>query len=183
MIGDVKKMAEVINDCAEQGMMLHRSYAELYEGVRDFMVVVDVDNGEVVGVGGLRVMWANLAEVYAVALSESVRGKGIGCKLVARITDQAKELGISCVFTLTYEGEFFSRCGFDVVDRYELPAKVWSECVRCAKRECCDEIAMRMVVDGVEEVVGTEVEEGWDDKAYSVPVVIKGLGKKKNEDE
>jgi amino-acid N-acetyltransferase len=43
---------------------------------------------------------------------------------------------------LTYEEAFFKKLGFDVVSKDSLPLKVWSDCVRCPKREGCDEIAV-----------------------------------------
>ena len=43
---------------------------------------------------------------------------------------------------LTYEQAFFAKLGFDVVAKEQLPLKVWSDCVRCPKRDNCDEIAV-----------------------------------------
>ena len=44
--------------------------------------------------------------------------------------------------SLTYEQSFFEKMNFSVVDKETLPLKVWSDCVRCPKRDGCDEIAM-----------------------------------------
>ena len=71
-VADVPAMAALINDYAEQGVMLHRSHAELYESVRDFQVAVD-EAGALRGVAGLRVMWSTLAEVYALAVDPEPR--------------------------------------------------------------------------------------------------------------
>jgi amino-acid N-acetyltransferase len=38
--------------------------------------------------------------------------------------------------------KFFQNLGFKEVERGELPLKVWKDCVRCPKFQCCDEIAM-----------------------------------------
>lgn len=133
-------MAAVINDYAEQGIMIHRSLAELYEHLRDFHVA-EVD-GRVIGVAGLRIMWSTLGEVYALAVAKEGRGRGIGKALVTAAVDDAAKLGLRQVFALTYERAFFERCAFEVVDRQELPLKVWGECVRCPKHDACDEIAM-----------------------------------------
>jgi len=59
-VADVPAMVDLANDFAEHGLMIHRSRAEMYERVRDFVVAVDEDE-MVVGVCGLRIMWANLA--------------------------------------------------------------------------------------------------------------------------
>jgi amino-acid N-acetyltransferase len=39
-----------------------------------------------------------------------------------------------------------------VVDKDTLPLKVWSDCVRCPKRDGCDEIAMVRVLEDVPEI-------------------------------
>lgn len=144
-IQDVEAFGKIINDCAEYGLMLHRSLADLYENLRDFHVAIE--DGKVVGVCGLKIVWANLGEVYSLAVAPAYRGKGLGRQLVLTCIDEGEELGIHKLMTLTYEKDFFARLGFQVVDRYALPHKVWSECVRCPKNTACDEIAMVRVLD------------------------------------
>ncbi|MCX5659278.1 MAG: N-acetyltransferase [Planctomycetota bacterium] len=144
-VEQIPALGKIINDCAEYGLMLHRSWAYLYEHVRDFHVAIE-DN-QVVGVCGLNIIWANMAEVYALAVAPAYRSRGIGRRLVLSCIDEGEELGIHKLMTLTYEGKFFERCGFHVVDRQSLPMKVWSECVRCPKNQACDEIAMVRVLD------------------------------------
>jgi amino-acid N-acetyltransferase len=167
-IQDVRAIGRIINDAAEYGLMLHRSWQELYENVRDFQVAIE--NDQVVGVCGLKIVWANLAEVYALAVAPQWRGKGIGRRLVLSCVDEAEELGIQRLMTLTYEQRFFERCGFHVVDRQNLPLKVWSECIRCPKNQACDEIAM------IRELEVPEI-EGFKDEPpnvhYEVPVTLR----------
>jgi amino-acid N-acetyltransferase len=167
-IQDVRSIGRIINDAAEYGLMLHRSWQELYENVRDFQVAIEDD--QVIGVCGLKIVWANLAEVYALAVAPPWRGKGIGRRLVLSCVDEAEELGIQRLMTLTYEQRFFERCGFHVVDRQNLPLKVWSECIRCPKNQACDEIAM------IRELEVPEI-EGFQDRPpdthYDVPVTLR----------
>ena len=155
-IPDIPAAHQIINASAEYGLMLPRSLASMYEDVRDFHVAVEpskVDGGErIIGVCGLKVVWANLAEVYALAVHQDRRGKGLGRLLVLSTVDEAEQLGIQKLMTLTYERAFFERCGFSVVDRQDLPLKVWSECVRCPKNQRCDEIAMIRVLEDVPEI-------------------------------
>src|SRR5690606_23948784 len=94
-------------------------------------------------------------EVYALAVAPQWRGKGIGRRLVLSCVDEAEELGLQRLMTLTYEQRFFERCGFHVVDRQNLPLKVWSECIRCPKNQACDEIAMIREL-GVPQIEGFE---------------------------
>ena len=148
-IQDIPAISQIINDCAEYGLMLHRSLAFLYEHVRDFHVAIEGDR--VAGVCGLSIVWADLAEVYALAVHPDFRRHGLGTRLVLSCVDEAEELGIRRLMSLTYEQKFFERCGFSVVDRQTLPLKVWSDCVRCAKRQACDEIAMIRIMQDVPE--------------------------------
>lgn len=167
-IKDVPVFGKIINDCAEYGLMLHRSMSYLYEHVRDFHVAVE--DGKVVGVCGLSIVWANMAEVYALAVEPSQRGKGLGRQLVLHCVDEGYELGIKTLMTLTYEKTFFSHCGFETVDRSSLPLKVWSECARCPKNQACDEIAMIRVLDVPDlNIPRPELPAS----AYEVPVVLK----------
>lgn len=140
LVADVPAIQSLIARFADQDRMLHRSLSELYENVRDFRVA-EVD-GEVVGCCALHIVWADLAEVKSLAVAPGQQGKGLGRRLVEECVSEAAQLGIPRVFCLTYEVEFFQRCGFHVVDRSEFPRKVWSECIRCPKFFNCTEVAM-----------------------------------------
>jgi amino-acid N-acetyltransferase len=139
-IADVPRIQEVINSHAELGRMLFKSYAQLYEDLRDFAVFEE--NGKVLGCCALTIIWADLAEVRSLAVDDRYRGRGIGRKLVEWSVEEARRLGINRIMSLTYEQTFFEKLGFGVVPKENLPLKVWSDCVRCPKRDGCDEIAM-----------------------------------------
>jgi amino-acid N-acetyltransferase len=150
-IHDVPRIQEIINSHAELGKMLFRSVAQLYEGMRD-LAVYEVDR-KVVGCVGLAIMWADLAEVRSLAVDEAYRGRGIGTRLVEWCVAEAGRLQIRRVMALTYEQRFFEKLGFEVVDKDTLPLKVWSDCVRCPKKNGCDEIAMIRTVRDVPLIV------------------------------
>lgn len=139
-IHDVPRMQEIINSHAELGKMLFKSYAQLYETVRDFGVY-ELD-GAVVGCTAVAILWADLCEIRSLAVHEMHRGKGIGKQLVKWCIEEARAMQIRKLMSLTYEQHFFERLGFVVVSKESLPLKVWSDCVRCPKKENCDEIAM-----------------------------------------
>ena len=120
--------------------MLFKSYAQLYESLRDFAVFER--DGQVLGCCALSIIWADLAEVRSLAVDEAARGQGIGKQLTQWCIDEARRLRIRRIMSLTYEQGFFEKLGFVVVDKDTLPLKVWSDCVRCPKRDGCDEIAM-----------------------------------------
>jgi amino-acid N-acetyltransferase len=138
---DVESIHGLINNYANQGLMLARSRNMLYETIREFTVAVD-ETDQVVGAAALHIIWEDLAEVRALAMDEKYRGQGVGRALVSNLIEEAKELGIFRVFSLTYQQGFFEKIGFHVVTKDELPHKVWKECINCAKFPNCDEIAM-----------------------------------------
>ncbi|MGN6367605.1 MAG: N-acetyltransferase [Phycisphaerae bacterium] len=139
-VRDVPGIAGLIGVYAQRGKMLFRSHAELYEAVRDFFVAEE--EGKIVGICALEIVWADLAEVRSLAVDPSQQGKGIGKMLVNAVVEEARRLEIHRVFSLTYEQGFFEKLGFGVVDKSALPLKVWSVCIKCPKRDGCDEIAM-----------------------------------------
>ena len=139
-VHDVPRIAEIINSHAELGKMLFKSYTQLYEDLRDFAVFER--DGKVLGCTALAIIWADLAEVRSLAVDDDYRGQGIGRKLTEWCIDDARRLQIRRIMSLTYEQAFFEKLGFDVVEKDTLPLKVWSDCVRCPKRDGCDEIAM-----------------------------------------
>ena len=172
-VADVASMHSLINDAAEFGLMLPKSLAALYENVREFRVVTPADDSAaVMGVCGLSIVWANLAEVASLVVSADHRGKGLGRVLVEDCLEEARTLGIRQVMTLTYERAFFERCGFSVVDRQQLPLKVWSECVRCPKNQACDEIAMIRVFEDIPDIAGPQASVPPPQK-YVVPTVVR----------
>lgn len=137
---DVENLHTLINSYATKGLMLPRSRSMIYESLREFTVVED--DGKFLGTGGLHIIWEDLAEIRALALVESATGRGIGRKLVEMLVEEARSLGIPRVFALTYQKEFFEKCGFRLIDKEEMPHKVWKECINCPKFPNCDEYAM-----------------------------------------
>ena len=139
-IKDIKKIHSIINASASSGEMLPRSLGELYDNMRDYFVYED--KGKVLGTCALHICWEDLAEIRSLCVAESSRKKGIGRMLVDACIEEAKRLQIPKLFLLTYQDMFFVKCGFKVVDKKELPQKIWSDCIRCPKFPECDEIAM-----------------------------------------
>ncbi len=67
-IHDVPDMQRIINSFADKGELLPRSLNQLYEDIRDF-VVLDED-GHILGTCALHVNWGDLAEVKALVVDE-----------------------------------------------------------------------------------------------------------------
>jgi amino-acid N-acetyltransferase len=139
-IADVKDIQKLLMTFANRGDMLSRSLSELYESLRDFYVVEE--DGVLLGASALHIVWDDLAEVRSVAVLEDSGRKGIGSRLVQACIAEARELGLRRIFCLTYKPDFFATFGFRLVDKSELPHKVWGDCIKCAKFPDCDENAM-----------------------------------------
>lgn len=139
-ISDALQMHRLINDFAAKGMMLARPLSEIYEHIRDYFIIKD--NGQVIACVALHINWSDLAEIKSLAVAEDRQKQGNGNRLIEACLDDAKKLGISTVFCLTYKPEVFERFGFAQIDKMELPQKVWNECYNCPKFPNCDEIAL-----------------------------------------
>ena len=139
-IKDIKKIHSIINTSASSGEMLPRSLGELYDNMRDYFVYED--KGKVLGTCALHICWEDLAEIRSLCVAESSRKKGIGRMLVDACIEEASMINIPRIFLLTYQDMFFTKYGFILVDKKELPQKIWSDCIRCPKFPECDEIAM-----------------------------------------
>ena len=142
-LGDAEQIYELANYYAELGEMLRRARHHIYENIRDFIVAED--QGIVVGMGALHVMWEDLAEVRTLAVRDGYRRKGIGSKIVATLIEDGALLGVRKYFALTYQPGFFGACGFQMEDKNNMPQKVWMECIDCPKFPNCDEICMTLI--------------------------------------
>jgi amino-acid N-acetyltransferase len=114
--GDVPAVRALIDIYAPDRRLLSKATVVLYEDVPEFFVAVDRDDGRIVGCGALHVLWADLAEVRTLAVDPSARGQGIGGRLLERLVQQARDVGVSRIFCLTFETGFFARYGFAELD-------------------------------------------------------------------
>jgi amino-acid N-acetyltransferase len=146
-MGDVKKIYNLLKYFADKDLLLGRSLSSLYDQLKDFSVYVekaedDQDQEKLVGVCAFHICWDNLAEIRSLAVAEGYQGKGVGQQLVDKALTEADSYGITKVFTLTYQPEFFRKLGFKDIDKAELPHKVWSDCINCSKFPDCNEEAL-----------------------------------------
>ena len=139
-IVDVPAMHRLINDFANQGDMLPRALSQIYENLRDYFVIRD--GARVIGCAALHISWADLAEIRSLAVEQSRQGERLGATLVKACVDDAQSIGLPKVFCLTRRPDFFEKQGFSLVNKSELPHKVWAECYYCPLFPDCDEVAL-----------------------------------------
>jgi amino-acid N-acetyltransferase len=137
---DIQPILDLINSYAAKGIMLPRTEFEMSENIRDFSVAYS--DGKLVGCGALHFYSPVMAEVRSLAVAPDNRTQGIGLLLVESLMREAKDYGLDAVFAFTYVPGFFAKLGFQEVERGELPLKAWKDCLRCAKFNSCDEIAV-----------------------------------------
>jgi len=125
--------------------MLPRARSDLYDHLRDFFIVEN--GGEVIGCAALHVTWEDLAEIRSLAVSKNHQGQGWGQKLVRACEQEARQLEIGRVFTLTFVPSFFERLGYKEIEKEKLPHKVWMDCVKCPFFPNCSEVAMIKVLE------------------------------------
>jgi amino-acid N-acetyltransferase len=97
------------------------------DGVADFWgdaYAVAVRGGELVGVAGIE-RYHDEGLLRSVAVHESLRGSGVGGKLVEDRLRWAEQQGIRALYLLTdTAARWFPRYGFVPVDRAEVPEPV-----------------------------------------------------------
>lgn len=138
---DAKHIQTLVNSFAKTGLMLPVSINEIYEKILEFSVWDE--DGEILGCCAMHPTWENLAEIRSVAVKADCSKKGIGTAVVTSCMEKAREIGIQDVFLLTYQPGFFGKLGFNIIEKENLPKKIWSDCLKCAKFPDCDEIAMK----------------------------------------
>ncbi len=139
-LDDVGAIHRLLKDYATRGKLLPRPESDIYQSLREFVVVALGDH--VIGCGALQIFTRQLGEVRSLAVNSTYAGMGIGTRLVNAIEADARRLGLSRLMALTYEVRFFQKLGFDVVEMKALPEKVWGACINCPKFRNCDEIAV-----------------------------------------
>jgi len=142
VLDDVKSIHALLQFYNIKGELLARPLSKLYDHLRDFWVYEDPQEKKVVGCCALQFCWENLAEIRSLAVDPEFTGQGIGKILTERSIQEAVYFKITDLFTLTYRPTFFEPFGFSVIDKNQLPIKVWSDCIGCVSFPNCNEIAM-----------------------------------------
>ena len=141
-ITDVKTIQALLKPFSGRGEVLPRSLSEIYDNLRDYNVYCNGDPEVIVGICAIHVCWEDLAEIRSLAVIDEFAQQGIGKALVEYCLDEARKLGIHRVFVLTYRHAFFEQLGFHTIDKANLPHKIWTDCLKCAKFPDCDEVAL-----------------------------------------
>jgi amino-acid N-acetyltransferase len=156
---DVRAVRALVEPYAEQRILLAKEMVGYFEAVQEFVVAEAPQGaaepgrgpdggpdggpgrgpdggsdgglpGGVVGCGALHVMWDDLAEIRTLAVHPGWLGHGLGHTIVEALLDRARALGLSRVFCLTFEVEFFRRHGFEEIEGTPVAPEVYAELLR-----------------------------------------------------
>src|SRR5262249_49982011 len=118
-IGDVLRLMQPL---IEEGILIHRSEADLMARQGDF-VVYSIDD-VVHACGALHDYGDGQAEIAAIATNPVYRHLSMGRKIVSYLIDKAARLGMTRVFVLTTRTvDWFEHLGFVETNLDNLPAK------------------------------------------------------------
>lgn len=128
--GDVRAMQGLIEPYVHRRILLGKELVTLFEAVQEF--VVAERDGELVGCGALHVLWEDLGEVRTIAAAEGTVGKGVGHAMLDALEARAQRLGLTRLFCLTFETDFFGRHGYREVAEQVVEPAVYAELLRSA---------------------------------------------------
>ncbi|WP_254764215.1 GNAT family N-acetyltransferase [Natrinema marinum] len=119
---------------------------------RDYVVAVDEESGEKAGFGRIRVHKpggaADVCELTSIGVLEGWRGQGVGAHVVERLVEYAGDEGFDTVYTLTGEGAYLARFGFQQIGEADLPDVLQDRLE--AKRDGSDPDAVPLSIDVAE---------------------------------
>jgi amino-acid N-acetyltransferase len=138
---DARSIYQLIDSLTCDGTLLRRSYLEICANIHTF-TIVETGSRQFIGCAALHVYGQHLAEIRSIVVHPDTKGHGAGGLLVHALLDQAEASGIKCVCLFTRIPAFFEHFHFRIVERQALRDKVLKDCIHCARRNACDEIAM-----------------------------------------
>ncbi len=127
---DVPAVRRLLDGYVRDRILLDKPTVTLYEDIQEFWVAERDTDGEVVGCGALHVMWEDLAEVRTLAVRPDQHGKGIGHRVLGKLLQTARWLGVRRIFCLTFEVDFFAKHGFVEIGETPVDTDVYSELLR-----------------------------------------------------
>jgi len=125
---DITGIHALLEPLVDQRILLGKDLAVLYGAVQEF-VVAEAD-GELIACGALHVMWEDLGEIRTLLVRDDWLHHGIGRAIVEELERRAHDLGLSRLFCLTFETEFFTRRGFAPIGEQVVDADVYSQLLR-----------------------------------------------------
>ena len=121
--GDVGGMQALLEPLVQRRILLGKDLVVLCEAVRrSSWPRLDQP---LIGCGALHVMWEDLGEVRTLIVADEWLHRGVGRAIVGALEDNARTLGLTRLFCLTFEVEFFTRRGFEQIGEQVVDPDVY----------------------------------------------------------
>ncbi|MFT3798057.1 amino-acid N-acetyltransferase [Microbacterium sp.] len=125
---DVRGILGLLEPWVRRRILLGKEIVTLFEAVQEFVVAETC--GELIGCGALHVMWEDLGEIRTLIVAEEWLHHGVGGAVVGALERNARELGLTRLFCLTFEVDFFTRRGFAPIGEQVVDPDVYSQLLR-----------------------------------------------------
>ncbi|MDL9978295.1 amino-acid N-acetyltransferase [Microbacterium candidum] len=125
---DVRGIQAMLEPYVERRILLGKDIVLLYESLQQFLVA-EAD-GVLIGCGALHVMWEDLGEIRTLIVDDAWLHHGVGKQLVVGLESNARALGLTRLFCLTFEVDFFTRRGFAPIGEQVVDPDVYSQLLR-----------------------------------------------------
>ena len=126
---DVPLIQRLIEPLVAERILLGKDNVVFYEAIQEFRIAED-SGGSAIGCGALHVIWQDLGEVRTLAVTPGWLRHGVGHALLEQLERDARALGLSRLFCLTFEVGFFERHGFEPMTEEPIDPTVYAELVR-----------------------------------------------------
>lgn len=113
----------------QRRILLGKDLVVLYEAVQQFVVAEDA-HGRLIGCGALHCMWEDLGEIRTLIVADEWLKHGVGRAIVEALERNARGLGLTRLFCLTFEVDFFGRRGFAPIGEQVVDPDVYSQLIR-----------------------------------------------------
>jgi len=126
---DIRGIQSLLEPYVQRRILLGKDLVVLYESVQEFVVAEGAD-GVLIGCGALHVIWEDIAEVRTLIVADGWLHRGVGRALVDALEERAIRLGVTRLFCLTFEVDFFTRRGYAPIGEQIVDPDVYSQLVR-----------------------------------------------------
>jgi amino-acid N-acetyltransferase len=123
---DIPSIQRLVEPLVNRRILLGKDRVVLFEAVPEFRVAED-DSGNLIGCGAVHVMWEDLGEVRTLAVNDDWLGRGVGHGILEQVETDARAYGLTRLFCLTFETEFFGRHGYQAIAEDIVAPDVFTE--------------------------------------------------------
>ena len=120
-ISDVPGILKLVLPMEREGVLIHRSRERMETEASDYLVIER--DGAIIGCAALHIHeQESMGELACLVLNRDYQGNRRGSRLVSKIEERAKKLGLSTLFVLTTQTEhWFRERGFEPSKIDDLP--------------------------------------------------------------